>query len=523
MKFMTPLPIDNLIKLAQTALETDDFPSAHKHLLEVLKQDRGCAEAFFLLAMIPLSTGNIDKAIELINRAIKISPDNSKYIVYLAKCFTLKGDVTNGLLWAERLYNVTLTSAILYDTLGVVFSRIGLHEKAKEKFSQAIHLDDYQASFYFNLASSLKYLGDFNGARNAYEKSISLEPNFCKAHTALTSLGGITQENNHITRLVQLRENANNHEDFLYLSHALATEYEALNDYTKAFTALDKAKKRRIKEVNYDFSEDEKMFSAIKETFSTPELQFQPGHHSDQAIFVVGMPRTGTTLVERILSGHHKVNSVGELHSFELLLKEAANLPHRKLNQKEDLLKAAQCDLTSVGEKYIKSTLAISGECEKFVDKLPLNILNVGFILKALPKSKIVCLERNPLDTIVSNYRQIFSLNYDYCYYSNDLTSTAKFYAHFIELMKFWQKQFPDNFMITNYEKLVNDPEHEAKKIMKFCQLDWQKQCLNIQTNPSPVSTASAVQVRQPISNKSIGNWKKYDFCLDEVKKIITL
>jgi len=520
---MPPLAINNLLKLAQAALTADDLPSAHKYLLEILKQDREHAEAFFLLAMIPLSTGNIDKAIELINRALKIAPEQSKYLVYLAKCSALKGDVKNALVLADKLDGVTLSSAILYDTLGVVYSRLGLHKKAQVKFTQAIALDDTQASFYFNLASALKFLGDFNGARNGYEKAIALKPNFYKAHTALTSLGNITKENNHIARLIRLRATVNNSEDFLYLSHALATEYEALNNYTSAFTALDEAKKRRIKAIKYDFAQDQEMFSAIQATFSNPDIQFSAGHQSDKAIFVVGMPRTGTTLVERILSGHSKVKSVGELHNFELILKSIANLPQQKLNQKAMLLKAAESNLATVGQKYIDSALAISGECERFVDKLPLNILNVGFILKALPNAKIVCLARNPLDTVISNYRQIFSLNYDYCYYSNELASTAKFYAHFIELMKFWQKQFPDNFMVCNYEKLVNNPEHEAKKIMAFCQLDWQQQCLNIQDNASPVATASAVQVRKPISNKAIGNWQKYDFCLDEVKQILSL
>ena len=175
-----------------------------------------------------------------------------------------------------------------------------------------------------------------------------------------------------------------------------------------------------------------------------------------------------------------------------------------------------------LGKSYIESTRAITGKTAKFVDKMPLNVLYVGFILQALPKAKIVCLDRNPLDTIVSNFRQLFAINQSYYSYSYDLESTTEYYLLFKQLATLWLALFPDNFYFINYEKLVNDPLNEAQKLIEFCNLPWQEQCVNIDQNSYPVATASALQVRNPINNRSVGNWKKYDAYLESVKEMLT-
>ncbi len=507
---------------AERAIKKRDYQSAHRQLLQILQIDPEFADAFFLLAMIPLEHGNTDKAIELIKRALILHPNNGNYCVYLTKCYALKGDGVNTAAWAEKALKVTVDSAFSHDVLGVAFSRIGLHEKAAQQFKAAVAIKDNEANFYYNLAAALKFLGDFDGAKSAYENTLKLEANHYKAHAALTSLGGISHENNHILRLSSLIKSAPATIDQLHLSHALASEYEALGEFEQAFNVLDKAKTARRNELQYSFDEDKEMFDSISAIFSDKNHNFSSGCDSNQAIFVVGMPRTGTTLVERIISNHADVKSVGELHNFELLLKQLAKIDNHKLANTEQMLAATQVDFSVLGKTYIDSVTPLTGGNHKFVDKLPLNILLAGFIAKALPNCKIICLDRDPLDTIVSNYRQMFSPHYAYCNYSTSLENTAQYYVEFRKLMYFWQKELPNNFTIVKYEKLVNNPEVEAKKIMKFCDLSWQASCLDIQGNSAPVATASTLQVRQPISNKSVGNWKKYDKHLDKVKEILT-
>jgi hypothetical protein len=225
--------------------------------------------------------------------------------------------------------------------------------------------------------------------------------------------------------------------------------------------------------------------------------------------------------VERIISKHPDVTSAGELQNFGLLLKEFSATSSPYVIDAETIGAACNIDFEALGQKYIESTRVLTGATPRFVDKMPLNFLYTGFILSAFPQAKIVCLDRNPLDTVVSNFRQLFAVNFSYYNYSYDLATSARYYLLFKRLIAFWQEKYPDNFYLVNYEKLVNSPAEEAKKLIHFCGLTWQDCLVDIHKNTSPVATASAVQVRSPINNKAVGSWKKYDFCLDNVKSIL--
>ncbi len=504
---------------AKESLKNKDYLAAHKALLNILQIDQEYSDAFYLLAIIPLESGNTDKAIELLNRAIALASQKVKYHVTLAKCFALKGDVIRTVESVEHAVGLGIENPIDFDTLGVAFSRIGLHEKALAFFKKAISENTGLANTYFNLGSCYKFLGFFSEAKNAYKKTLSMEPNHVKALASCVALGKLKDKSDYIKRLESLIETTKNSDDILQLSHALASIFESQNKYSSAFKILEKAKQKKICDLGYVFAEDKKMFDSLHKIFSDKNIDYHPGYRNDEAIFVVGMPRTGTTLVERMLSNHSDVSSVGELHNFEVLLKQMTNVSSQKLNIDSELLLATEIDFETLGKKYIESVQPLLGNGGRFVDKLPLNILFVGFIVKALPNCKIICLDRNPLDTVVSNYRQIFSPKYAYCNYTNSLESITEFYLSYKALALFWHNLFPTNVCMVNYEELVSNPKKKAEDFMLFCDLTWQPGCLNIEDNKSPVATASATQVRQPVQTKYIGTWCKYEEYLVEVKK----
>jgi len=521
--------IKQLHKQAQQAISQREYKQAHQLILNILSQDKYFADGYFLLAMIASVHGNTVKAIELIKQATLLAPKQVEYIAQLAKHYALINDHVQALHYADKAANLAETSlsesALTLDTIGVAYSQIGLHQKAVPFFKQAVSAKSNNGIFYFNLGASLKFVGEFEEARNAYNKTISLMPTYCKAHAALTSLGDISPKSNHIQKLTQLYGELSQSDDLLYIGHALAREHEALGDYPKAYDYLNQSKKAKLAELAYQFSDDEQMFTALTTYFNQSNRSNNNtniGHHSDEAFFVVGMPRTGTTLVERILSKHNDVTSAGELQHFGLLLKELSKTTTNKVIDKETVEAATSIDFSQLGKAYIDSTRAITGNTARFVDKMPLNVLYAGFIIKALPRAKIICLDRGALDTIVSNYRQLFAVNFSYYNYAYDLQTTAEFYYQFKQLTQSWLALFPDNFYVVNYEKLVENPEEEAKKIIEFCGLDWQAQCLEIHNNSAPVATASAVQVREPINNKSVGNWQKYQSQLTEVMAYLT-
>ena len=270
---------------------------------------------------------------------------------------------------------------------------------------------------------------------------------------------------------------------------ALAREYESLKDFNKAFHYLDAAKKFKLKQFKYSIDEYKALFNSLEGHFKNSEHSLVQGFETDEPIFVVGMPRSGTTLVERIISQHSDVTSAGELQHFGLLLKKMAKTTSNRVIDAETITASKAINFEQLG--------------------------------KALPKAKIICLDRDPLDTIVSNFRQLFAVNQSYYSYSYDLETTTEFYLRFRELAALWLKLYPENFYLINYEKLVNDPLTEAKQLIEFCKLSWQEQCVNIHQYSAPVATAIARQVLSPINNRSVGNWKKYDAYLDSVKEIL--
>lgn len=510
---------------AQKALNQGLYQQAHQNLILILQQDKYFADGYFLLAMIASAHHNLTKAIELIKQANLLSPNNAEYLAQLAKHYALENDHVQAVHFAELAAKIenklSATSSLTLDTLGVAYSQMGLHEKAVVYFKKAVALNDKNPIYFFNLGASLKFTGDFDGAKKAYEKTISIAPNYYKAHAALTGLGNITAESNHIPQLEQLFAQTQQADDKLYIGHALAREYEVLKDFDKAFYYLNTAKKIKLEQFKYSVDEDKALFKSLESHFKNDDRSQTKGFETDEAIFVVGMPRSGTTLVERIISQHSAVTSAGELQHFGLLLKKMAKTTSNHVIDAETIAATENINFAQLGKAYIESTRAITGGTARFVDKMPLNVLYVGFILQALPKAKIICLNRNPLDTIMSNFRQLFAVNQSYYSYSYDLESTTEFYLLFKQLATLWLKLYPDNFYLINYEKLVNDPVNEARQLIDFCNLSWQEQCVNIHQNSAPVATASALQVRSPINNRSIGNWKKYDAYLDSVKEVL--
>lgn len=513
--------IEVLHQQAQQALNQGLYQQAHQQLILILQQDKQFADAYFLLAMIASAHHNPVKAIELIKQANMLAPNNAEYLSQLAKHFALVNDHVQAVSFAELAAKLSPKSSLTLDTLGVAYSQIGLHKEAVSFFKRAVEINANNASYLFNLGASLKFIGDFVGAKKAYEQTILLAPNYYKAHAALTGLGGISADCNHIPLLEKLFMQTQQADDRLYIGHALAREYEALKDFDKAFHYLDSAKKLKLKQFNYSIDEDKALFKSLKNHFTNRENSLSKGFATGEPIFVVGMPRSGTTLVERIISQHSEVTSAGELQHFGLLVKKMAQTPSNRVIDADTVAATKNIDFAELGKAYIESTRAITGKTAKFVDKMPLNVLYVGFILQALPKAKIICLDRNPLDTIVSNFRQLFAVNQSYYSYAYNLESTTEFYLLFRELAALWLSIFPDNFYLVNYEKLVNEPLVEAKKIISFCNLPWQEHCVNIHQNSAPVATASSLQVRSPINNRSVGNWKKYNAYLDEVKEIL--
>ncbi|WP_372761349.1 sulfotransferase [Pseudoalteromonas sp.] len=504
-----------LKQLHQSAIQhlnQGNVQHAHKDLVALVTQQPDFADGYFLLAMVNLQVGQIFKAVKLIEKALTLT-QAIEYTAQLAKCYALTGDLQKAKQAALSVRLKQITKALDADTLGVALTQAGLHEDAMNYFTCALNLakanNTRQPQFYYNCGVCAKFLGQFDKAQHAFEQAIALNPLHHQSHFALADLTKVTEQNNHIAQLKQVFTQVNHPDAKLHIGHALAKEYQDLGDFSAAFEALTQGKAAKLAQSPFNNQTSAALFAHITQLSVEYKNQQTTGNPSSEPIFVLGMPRSGTTLVERILSSHSEVQSAGELQDFGLSVKKLSQTPSPHVLDTGTLSQAYQLDFAQLGSTYLEATRVITGSHKHFIDKLPFNFFYIDLITKALPNAKIICLLRDPMDTCIGNYRQLFTINNPYYAYSLDLLDTAKFYSRFYQLMQHFSA-LHSNIKLVKYEELVAAPEQQIKQLVSYCDLEWQPQCLDFHLNTAPVSTASKMQVRQPLNNKAIGRWKKF-------------
>jgi tetratricopeptide (TPR) repeat protein len=502
-----------LYNRALTHMENRELGPTQKTCLKILSLNKDHAGSHMLLGVVASEFGKLKNAVEFLDRAANLDDRSAETWAQLARVRSLQRRFEDAEAAAKRARELNSDSAYIWDTLGVVYSRINNHALAAEMFRRAIDIKPDVASYWFNYGSSLQFNGEIEHAEEAYNTAIGLNDRFYKAHSALAQLRKQTKERNHVTRLTGLLDHVGDNADGeLHLRHALAKECEDMARYDEAFAHLLAGKQRKTATLDYNIKHDAAIFAEIARTFP-PDQPITPATSSpvDEPIFVIGMPRTGTTLVERILSSHPSVNSAGELQTFGLQLKRETGTPSRLMLDPETVAAAKNCNIAAVGKRYLREGYRIAGLASRFVDKMPLNFHYAGFIHQALPNAKFVCLQRNPMDTILSNFRQLFAVNFSYYNYAFDIKDTASYYLMFRDIIDRWQELLPDHMLQVSYEDLVENQEQVTRRILEHCNLPWEDACLTFEQNPSPVATASAVQVRQPMYRKAISRWKHYE------------
>lgn len=507
---------------AEALLNRQQFREAEQHCRHWLQTipDAG-AEGHFLLGMALSGLRQFERALQSVEQALAVDPRRADYHAQRARLLSLGRRTAESMEAADAALACQPSDALTLDTLGVVYSRANRHERAAELFGRAAAMAPGNAGYQFNLASALKFIGDFEGAEAAYEACLRAEPEYWKAYPPLSQLRKQTPERNHLARYQAMLPRAQSSVDAqLQLRMALAKECEDLGEPRQAFAHLLAGKSAKRAQLGYDSAEDAALFSAIERHFDHHRLA-GAGSDNHEPIFVVGLPRTGTTLVERILSSHSQVHSAGELQNLGLVLKRASGSRTPRLLDTETLAGLRDAKAAAIGGAYVTSTRPGTGHTPRFIDKMPLNFLYAGFIAQALPNAKIVCLRRHPLDTCLSNFRQLFALNFSYYNYSYDLLDTGRYYLLFNQLMRFWRERFPGAILEVQYESLVADTEPQTRRLIEWCGLPWENACLSFERNTAPVSTASAVQVRQPIYRSSVNRWKQLEPELQPLRELL--
>ncbi len=466
--------------------------------------------------MIAGEHGNIARAAQLVAQATGLDPRRAAWHAQLGRLRLAQHDPQAALVAARCGVALQPDDAPTLDTLGVVLSRAGAHDEAVAPFRQAVARDPRTPVYWYNLGAAEQFVGRLAEAAAAYRQALLLDPGFFKALSALSEMDtvALVAEESLAIEAALARDDLTP-DDELRLCHALARLHERARRPAAAMLALARGKRRKRASLDRRPDEDGALFEAVVRTCTAGFCQAGGGFDSAEPLFIVGMPRSGTTLVERIVSSHPDVTSAGELMNFSLVVKRAAATPSNRVLDTTTIEAAAGLDFAEVGRAYLESTRPQTGGTRHFIDKMPLNFLYAGLIHRALPRARIVCVKRGAADTCLSNYRQLFATGFSYYDYAYDLVDTARYVAGFERLTQHWSRVLGDAWLEVRYEDVVADLEGQARRLLAFCGLSWDAACVDFQHNASPVATASSVQVRSPLYATSIGRWQQYRPQLD--------
>ena len=515
------MTVETLIKQARERLAQKAYREAHALCMEALKRVPTNPDAFYLLGVLTADHDNHRKAVELFDRALVAQPDLASAWAQKARSLIALNQRDLALKAAQRAAEGTSLDAHTLDTLGVVYTRAGRHADAIAYYERAVEQAPDRGDYLYNYGAALQFIGQMDDARAAYRRAIASNPTDARSYAGIVTITKQTNSDNDIEQLIALfprfSEDAN---ASLNIGHAIAKAYEDLGDGARALEWLGKAKALKQQSLKYDPDFDRAIFAQagqLAET-SVPSAVDAPG-----PIFITGMPRTGTTLVDRILSSHSQVTSAGELTDFGLLLKRAVQTPGPYVLDGPTLAAAQNIDLSEIGHAYqrrVRETVKI--DTGSFTDKMPLNILYAPLLLQAIPNARVICLLRHPADTVLSNYRQLFATSFSYYNYAYDLEITAQYYAQFRRLVESFSQSLPDTrFTTVAYESVVDDIEAETRRLLDFCGLEFEQACVDFHNNTAPVATASSAQVRQPLYKSALARWKRYRPGIDPALEVL--
>ena len=478
------------------------------------------AEAHFNLGITLQELNNPNEAIKYYETAISIKPaypiaHNNLGLIFLG--LNQLDFATEHFKWAIS-YNPEFAEA--HNNLGATLQKRGQFESSIKQYFKATTINPNYTQAFNNLGIIYQTLGHKIEAITHFQKAISLAPNFMSAHFNLSRIKTFLPGDIQISQLQSQVTNNLNTSEKIYLNFALAKVNEDLGKKDALFNFLYKGNQLCNEKLHYSIESDQHKHTLIKKIFTNPKYlaesnineEFNSKFKTKRPIFIIGMPRSGTTLVEHIISSHKKIYGADEMNTlsdlvFDILTKFSSRNNY-ELNQKS---------LLSIRHKYL-STLSDLNVSENIItDKWPLNFQYVGFILAAFPEAKIIHLKRDARATCWSIYKHFFSdTGNGWAYNFKDL---ARFYNLYSEMMVFWHDLYPNKIYDLCYEDLTNNQEEETRKLLEYCDLDWDENCLNFHENTRAVKTASALQVREKMYQGSSDAWKKYEAYLQPLVK----
>jgi len=507
------MPVEQISLIARGAAQKKDWATVHGAALEILRQDGNSAEGHFLMGLVEKAAQHPAKAVVAFRRSLEIDDNRHDSAVELADQLILSRHSKEAVELIDKYVDRLDNSPRYLDMAATTLSNIGLHHKAWPLYQKAIKLQPDIELFRANLAACAVFVGEIDKAEEMYGKLLKKRPEHQRNHYQLARLKS-AKDDEHIRQMLDIVENNGlPRERNIYLYYSIAKEYEDLGEWEQSFHYYKKAGDSVASVANYSVTTDVGLIDAIIETCSAEWLAEGPSDQPTDIVgktpcFVLGLPRTGTTLTERIISSHSRVQTIGETELVEFALRKVSKVSTQERVNIDIIRAAAKVDIHRIANEYLNLVEYSLGDEPIFIDKLPYNFLFIGFIAKAYPDAKIVHLNRHPLDACFAMYKQVFTWAFKFSY---TLDNLADFYIAYSRLMDHWRETLGDRIIDVHYEELVSDTETQTRTLLDRLDLEFEDACLHFEKNKAASATASSVQIRQKAHTKSIDKWKRFE------------
>ncbi len=434
----------------------------------------------------------------------------------LAECRLICGQVSGAISLLKALQPQARNDPARWQGLAELYTQTARHADAYHCHQRSVALQPGNPRLLYNQAASAIALGKLDEADRLLTEVIRLDPKDYDAWQNRSTLKRQTPESNHVQQLNYVLDHLPADDPGrVAICYALAKELEDLQQNDAAFGLLQQGASARRRRLNYEVAEDESAMQAIAAAFDRDLLQRAPPAQPDAEripVFVLGLPRSGTTLVDRIISAHPQAGSLGESNTLAFAMMRAVSAladGSGAVQSKTELIqRSTGVDFPALGQSYLDALWGYGDPHAWLVDKTPLNFLYLGLIRLALPQAKIVHLRRHPLDSCYAIYKTLFRMGYPFSY---SLQDVGRYYIAYHRLMQHWRQAMPGFVLDVDYEQLVTQPEPQSWRLLSFCGLDWRPEVLDFHRSKAPAATASAAQVRQPVYTSSVGLWRRYE------------
>ncbi len=505
-----------LLVIYQNHNDIKQFAAAEQVCRQFLTKHKHHPEAMMLLAEIGMQLKVYSDAEFLLESCVELYPENERAALAYQNVLSKLGKFPDAVNVARQRLLKSPDSFAIKTSLAHALVGVGNLDEALEIYYGVLEQTPDRPKVWVALGHALKAKGDTSDAVNAYEKAVSFAHDYGDAYWSLANTKTYKFSDKMLQQMTeQVSSRAIKLDDKIHICFALGKGYEDNAQFEKAFKYYQQGNALKLSTLQFDIERTEQALDAQQNAFSQSDFDKAQGCQAPDPIFIVGLPRAGSTLLEQILASHSHVDGTMELHD---VLGIASSLSHQSTPYPLNVASLSNDTLVKLGEQYIQQTRAYRQGAPFFIDKMPNNFIHIGLIKKILPNAKIIDARRNPMDCCFSGYKQLFGEGQEFSYSLSDI---GRYYNAYEKLMAHWHKVLPDDILTVQHEDVLDDLEGQVKRVLAFCGLEFEEACLAFHKTKRVIKTPSSEQVRQPIYKTGMGQWKPFESNLGELKRVL--